>query len=385
MVEIETVPLTEKKLEEQISKERHRLSTDRMDISFGELINMYINKELIIRPEYQRLYRWSDEQKTALIESILLSIPIPPIFVSEDEDGIWELIDGLQRVSTIVSFFGKLEDDLSKVTLKTIQNEDEDGEIEEEAPKALGNNWKLLRGSLIPALKDFDNKTLPTKYLINIKRSVCRVEIVRGESNVDMKYEIFKRLNSGGSKAKPQEIRNAIYRSANSNFYNLLLELSNNSTFKRLTNLSKSKLLELYDQELILKFVAFLGNVSSINDNTENYLNDFMEKAIVNSDFPIYKYKEKFLSVMNKLEELDDDRIFRSKGNLFIPSEYEGITVALAQNFSKYENNIDLIREKINELKSDEEFKRFSGTASNSKTRIKKRLERANEIFSYVE
>ena len=81
-------------LEGEIVMERARLSTDRMDISFGELINLYKNKELIIRPEYQRLFRWSPKQKTALIESILLAIPIPPIFVSEDENGIWELVDG---------------------------------------------------------------------------------------------------------------------------------------------------------------------------------------------------------------------------------------------------------------------------------------------------
>jgi uncharacterized protein with ParB-like and HNH nuclease domain len=90
---------------QDVSDERTRLSTDRLDISFGELINLYKNKELIIRPEYQRLFRWSESQKTALIESILLSIPIPPIFVAEDKDGIWELIDGLQRVSTFISFF----------------------------------------------------------------------------------------------------------------------------------------------------------------------------------------------------------------------------------------------------------------------------------------
>lgn len=77
-----------------------------MDISFGELINMYKAGELVIRPEYQRLFRWTRTQKTALIESILLGIPVPPVFVAEDGNGIWELVDGLQRVSTIVSFLG---------------------------------------------------------------------------------------------------------------------------------------------------------------------------------------------------------------------------------------------------------------------------------------
>lgn len=78
-------------LDTEISHERDRLSSDRMDISFGELINLYKGQELVIRPEYQRLFRWNQKQKTALIESILLGIPIPPIFVAEDKNGIWEL------------------------------------------------------------------------------------------------------------------------------------------------------------------------------------------------------------------------------------------------------------------------------------------------------
>ena len=102
-------------LEKEISEERNRLSSDRMDISFGELINLYKNNELIIKPEYQRLFRWNNKQKTALIESILLGIPIPPIFVAEDNNGVWELVDGLQRVSTFISFFGELDKDFTQL------------------------------------------------------------------------------------------------------------------------------------------------------------------------------------------------------------------------------------------------------------------------------
>lgn len=192
-------------LEKQISDERARLSSDRMDISFGELMNLYNSEELIIRPEYQRLFRWTTAQKTGLIESILLGIPVPPIFVAEDENGIWELVDGLQRVSTIISFFGKLIDDISKINVDV-----DTEEIEEENADNL-NFWELESGSLIAELEGFTANNLPQKYLINIKRAVCRVELLRGESNTAMKYELFKRLNSGGSKLTPQEIRNAIF------------------------------------------------------------------------------------------------------------------------------------------------------------------------------
>ncbi|MFN6036372.1 MAG: DUF262 domain-containing protein, partial [Dolichospermum sp.] len=70
---------------------------------------MYEDKEIVIKPAFQRYFRWDEEQRTRFIESILLGIPIPPIFVAEDGDGVWELVDGLQRISTVLSFFGVLK------------------------------------------------------------------------------------------------------------------------------------------------------------------------------------------------------------------------------------------------------------------------------------
>jgi len=367
-------------LEEDIQQERRRLSTDRLDISFGELINLYKNKELIIRPEYQRLFRWSNKQKTALIESILLSIPIPPIFVAEDENGIWELVDGLQRVSTFISFFGELDRDISN--MEHILSDDEI--IDDEAIEriSIGNKWKLDAGEIIESLEDFNVDTLPTKLKINLKRAVCRVEILRGESSTSMKYELFKRLNSGGSKLKPQEIRNAIFRGIDERLNELLLKLSQDERFKKMTNLSEKKRQELYDQELILRFIAFVDNADNINENTENYLNDFMSRAVSNPEFDYHTYENRFVEVLNILERLEDTSIFKTSSNQFIPAIYEGITIGIAQNIEKYRVNNNLLKAKIEELKVDSYFKKYSGSASNSKNRIKNRLKRVQEIFS---
>ena len=78
-----------------IENSRNTLQTDKLDMSFGEIMSMYEREEIIINPEFQRLYRWSDYQKTRFVESILIGIPIPPIFVAEDKNGRWELVDGL--------------------------------------------------------------------------------------------------------------------------------------------------------------------------------------------------------------------------------------------------------------------------------------------------
>lgn len=95
-------------LEQQIQSNRNSLKADRLDMSFGEIINIYNDGLLIVDPEYQRTFRWSTYQQTKFIESVLLGIPIPPIFVAEDSNGIWEIVDGLQRISTILSFLGYL-------------------------------------------------------------------------------------------------------------------------------------------------------------------------------------------------------------------------------------------------------------------------------------
>ena len=133
-------------------------------MSYGEIINMYQSGDLIISPEFQRLFRWKNFQKTRFIESILLGIPIPPIFVAEDKEGKWELVDGLQRLSTVLSFFGLLKD----------------GDK---------NNWIMDAGDLVPELEGYNKDKLPQIFQRNIKRAYCRVEIIKWDSKLDMRYE----------------------------------------------------------------------------------------------------------------------------------------------------------------------------------------------------
>jgi uncharacterized protein with ParB-like and HNH nuclease domain len=90
-------------LQNEIDSAQRAVKTDAYQMSVGEIVNMYKDAELIINPNFQRLFRWEAGQKSKLIESMLLGIPLPPIFVFEKEDSKWELIDGLQRISTILA------------------------------------------------------------------------------------------------------------------------------------------------------------------------------------------------------------------------------------------------------------------------------------------
>jgi uncharacterized protein with ParB-like and HNH nuclease domain len=97
-------------LKDEIDEAKRTVTTDSVQITIGEVANMYTSAELNILPDFQRLFRWSDDRKSNFVESILIGIPIPPAFVYENDNGTWELIDGLQRISTVLKFMGVLRD-----------------------------------------------------------------------------------------------------------------------------------------------------------------------------------------------------------------------------------------------------------------------------------
>jgi len=167
-------------LDAEIAAARKEISTDGYDMSVGELVNLYKDGELRIAPAYQRLFRWDITRKTRLVESILLGLPLPPIFVFQLEEGIWELIDGLQRISTVMEFVGVLKD-------------------------AAGNPVPPLRlegTQFLPNLADkfWEDSAegasdgIGTTQQIQFKRARMRVEILKKESDVQAKYELFQRL-----------------------------------------------------------------------------------------------------------------------------------------------------------------------------------------------
>ncbi len=353
-------------LEEEIIKQNNLLKTDRLDVSFGELMSMYERKEIIIRPAFQRLFRWDIDQRTRFIESILLGIPIPPIFVATDEEGVWELVDGLQRISTILSFFGILRS-------------------EDEGIKN-NNNWTLTAGDRIDVLEGFNYETLPNKFKLNIKRATCRVEILRWNSNYDMRFELFNRLNTGGSPLTPQEIRNCIYRDISSEFNDFLKELSSNQDFRTIIDLDIQQYEQLYHEELVLRFLSLYNNIHNIKTSIAQHMTNFMRDALYNKDFDYQRYRVIFNRLFKLLRPLGKT-IFRQKDGHFATALYDVITIGVAEKIDKYEK-IDpkIIKTKIDkEVRKDELLLKFSRRGGNNqRTRIINRIKEARRIFDKI-
>ena len=102
-------------LQDEIDSKRKQIRTDSYAMSIGEWLSLYESSEIDVHPEFQRFFRWRPAQKSKLIESIFLGIPIPPIFVAQREDGIWDIVDGVQRLSTIFQLAGLLKDEEGKL------------------------------------------------------------------------------------------------------------------------------------------------------------------------------------------------------------------------------------------------------------------------------
>ena len=345
-----------KLLETQLEETRNSLSTDRLDMSFGEIMSMYERTEIIIDPDFQRLFRWDTYQKTRFVESILIGIPIPPIFVAEDESGRWELVDGLQRISTIFSFFG---------VLRTMPEK---------------NNWILCKGDIAKDLENLAFKDLPLKFQLNIKRASCRVEIIKWNSAFDMRYELFNRLNTGGSELTDQEIRNAIFRGVSKEFNTFLRRCAILPEFIDLIQPTERQQEQLYMDELVLRYCSLFDFKEELSENISQHMTSYMKIAVTKIE-KIEELEKSFKETISILAPIGK-AVFRGSNNVFSTSLYDCVTIGISRNLERYKTErTDVVISKIEALKNSDNFKKASGSASASKSRILKRIEVANEIF----
>jgi len=233
-----------------------RVRTRALDISFNELFDMYQSKELIISPDYQRLFRWSGGKQSQFIESLILELPIPPIYVIEIKDGIYELIDGLQRISSYFHFRG------------IHPSEPDDGQ-----------RFLTLQGcDVLPELNGTTYDQLPQAIQIKLKRHFIRMEVLRRETDPQLRYHMFKRLNTGGELLSPQEIRNCTIRLLDNTFNDFLKEVVKNEDFQEcMAQLTDEKREQMYLEEYALRFFALKNNRDGYRKEIGEFLTDYME------------------------------------------------------------------------------------------------------------
>ncbi|MFZ3153965.1 DUF262 domain-containing protein [Pseudomonas sp.] len=346
-------------LEEEISTAVGEVRTDSFDMTFGEIANLHVNKELVIQPEYQRLFRWSTQQKSHLIESILLELPVPQIFVIENPDGVLELIDGLQRVSTILQFM---------------------------EPESIGLEQLVLDGcSLIPGLNNITFSGLPLSLRLRLKRSPIRVVVIKKQSKGFLRYEMFKRLNTGGSNLEPQEIRNCSARmvgEAGINFYNFLVRLSGSEDFSACAEyLSQPDKEKKAAEELVLRFFAVKNYINEFKGSVRDWLDNYMEGILL--EVLPFDYEKEEVSFIQTLalvrSKLGDTAFLRYRGDMPVgslpPAYFEAIAMAFNSEFDNVKDKApDVLRRAVSELIQGDEFRNVTGPGANSREKMRARI-----------
>ena len=356
-------------LEQSVEK----VHTQSLDLSFNELLDMYVDGELDINPDYQRLFRWSQGAQSRFIESLLLEMPVPPIYVVESETGKYQLIDGLQRFSSYLHLRGQLVADHL------------------EPPIVAGNFLELQECDIVPDLNGYKYDDLPTSLKIRLKRAFVRVEVVRKGSDSKFRYHMFKRLNTGGEPLTEQQLRNCTIRMLDSTFIDFVIDKSRSDNFKKcISNISKQQGLGSFDQELVLRYFALKNYKNEFVHDVADFLTEYMEAVSDPENGEIvFDYDqegivfEKLFSVLNKtLGDRSFGRIGRRGGvqSNFSVYHYEGICIGLLSKLDEIDpenqSHIDALKESLENIKADEEFIAVTtGGGKNSPGPLNKRIQ----------
>ena len=361
-------------LQEQIDTMSKSIKTDSYPMSIGELAALYRDGDLDISPVYQRMFRWDMEQQSALIESILLQIPIPPIYVYQSEDGKWNLIDGQQRLSTIFKFMGILKKDMHDVD-------------DEETNEDLYEREPLTRTKFLPALEgkywedDDPEKSLTDAQRRYIKRSKILIIIIDKSSDSFAQYEMFQRLNTGGSHLSPQEIRNCLLVVKNEDVYRWFKTLSENEAFRNAVPISEKDADEQGYIELVVKYFVLRYSEFEVSDS-ENYNNFITDEILLLIDDKKIE-REKDEDIFKRTFKLIFDTMGENAFKRYNPEKdthcgpvlvgaYEAIVPGVSENIEYYEKNHEMLKKCIDDIYTSKEYNDATKRGVRPVARIKK-------------
>ena len=366
-------------LQEEIDRKISEIRSDGYFMSIGELINIYRDWELEIHPEFQRFFRWNNSQKARFIESILLGIPLPSIFVFQRQDGIWDLVDGLQRLSTIFEFVGVLKNESGEL-VKPLTLEGT-----KYLPSLQGKNWNEE--------EDIKNSLTPAQRLF-VKRAKFDVKILVKESDEKSKYELFQRLNTGGSSLSDQEIRNCTLVMENKNIYRWLRDLASHEKFQECVALTDRSLEQQYDMELVLRFIILrkvdTEELTKVRDFSE-FLHDKALQIAADSKFEPegegIAFRKTFEILHGQTKENSFRRYDPQKDRFsggFLISAFEVIALGIGYNYEQILSHNDLkIKSVIKKWWTDQSDRKKLADSSTS-VRMRTTIPIGRKIFQEI-
>lgn len=321
------------------------------DYTLRGLYHMFKNGDITI-PDYQRGYVWSIKQASLLIESFLIGLPVPPIFLYVDDENKNLVIDGQQRLLSVVFFM--------------------DGFFGEETPSGKKQIFKL--SGLKPDNKYYNKRftELPDKDKRKLESSVLRAINIRQLSpkgETTCVYHIFERLNTGGTPLKPQEIRNCVFRSV---FLKRLSELNKNKNWRNIIN-KQNPVKNQTDVELILRIYGLTYYLDEYEKPMKEFLNKISEKNMKFSS-NIDNFCDSFIKTAEYIDRNLRQKPFNVRGP-FNTSLFDSVFCNILKNIDRLPQNLPQLFE---ELILDSTFIDYTTSATTDEKIL-------TERFKYVE
>lgn len=275
-------PLEEDVEDIDVSNGKSKIFTDQGDPEVDSLFNKWKRGKLVIQPDFQRQFVWDQTKSCRLIESALLDIPLPVVYISQEKDGKEYVIDGQQRLTSFFSYI--------------------DGNFPD------GSSFKLKGLKVYKELNKKKFNELDEEYQDAIRYCKLRTITFRKESNPNLKFEIFERLNTGSVQLNDQELRNCIYRGT---YNNLLKDLSQDSDFTGLMGITKPDK-RMKDIELVLRFSAFYHQTYlNYKPPMRSFLSREMEKYQFINDADANELKSAFKNSVSIIKSLLGKHAFK--------------------------------------------------------------------------
>jgi hypothetical protein len=297
--------VADNKVVEKFESSQDALVLQSSDLSLETIAQMVDSGAIDVAPKYQRRERWGQEAQSELIESFLLNVPVPPVYLAEDDFGTYSVIDGKQRITTIRKFLR------NELTLKGLHKFDE------------------VNGSTFQALPK------PLQNALSI-RPYLRVVTLLKQTNPELKYEVFTRLNTGGEPLLPQEIRNALYRGP---FNDALFALSSSPFLRKQLKIKTERetpFKEMQDVESVLRFLCLREQWKNFNGDMRRSLDAFAALHQADGKAKLSTFKAHFAQALTRCQSLWGDTAFRrydgsNYRDQFMSAVYDAQMIAAAE------------------------------------------------------
>lgn len=371
---------------EEVAKFRQTIKTDSYSPTIKEIIDNFSAGDWIIKPVFQRLFRWDLRRQSEFIESLMLNIPTPPIFIAANkEDGRYEIIDGLQRVSTLLKFFS--EDIRSKVTSEHWEKLKKDYSIENEENNIFIPS-SLWAGGLLPGLEGATAAGLPDAISRTLRHSRIPVILIEADSSVEARYHVFRRLNRSGAILSDQEIRNCTARLIDDQFADRLRALGSSSTTKQALALSEEQEKSMMAEECVLRLLANVHSNSPLSHKVSDFLDNFMESASKGQFNLTPEVEKRVLDTFELINKTSPEpgALFRRwkseqyKGGAFSTNLFDIVATGVYANVETL--SLDQVKTAFLAIMKSPELSELTGAGSNTKKKFEGRISFGKKMFS---